>query len=341
MNTVPFKNLFFSRTNDFLNVYLAKQISRSNATISSYRKALLLFFRYITEIRHLNPSRFQFIDCTHAFMLEYSDYLQNVRKYKPASVNQRLAAIKSYVRYAADDNFDITQVWLNVMNVPLLKVPHHQRPIVENDALADMLDIPGTSKFAVRDRTVLIFMFDTAVRVAELVSITIGDLHLDIANPYVCIHGKGNKDRVVGISDKTKTHLDYYMDRFHTDIKDMDTPLFYTIIRGHLGQMSIRNVERIVEKYANVARIKHIDMPDTVYPHMLRRTRATDLYRDGVPLEMVSRILGHRFLDTTKIYASPSVEQLREKMNRGKEHEPEEPLWKGNEDELARRFGLK
>lgn len=49
MNTVPFKNLFFSRTNDFLNVYLAKQISRSNATISSYRKALLLFFRYITE----------------------------------------------------------------------------------------------------------------------------------------------------------------------------------------------------------------------------------------------------------------------------------------------------
>ncbi|MCL1952043.1 MAG: tyrosine-type recombinase/integrase [Oscillospiraceae bacterium] len=75
---------------------------------------------------------------------------------------------------------------------------------------------------------------------------------------------------------------------------------------------------------------------------MFRRTRATDLYRDGVALELVSVILGHAQLETTKIYAIPSLEQLR----LAAESVPtpaadEKPLWVGNEIEMARRCGLR
>jgi len=74
---------------------------------------------------------------------------------------------------------------------------------------------------------------------------------------------------------------------------------------------------------------------------LLRRTRATGLYRDGVPLEMVSTLLGHSNSETTKLYASASVEQLRDAMEKGQENEPSEtPLWKGHEDELKKKFGL-
>ena len=78
---------------------------------------------------------------------------------------------------------------------------------------------------------------------------------------------------------------------------------------------------------------------------MLRRTRATGWYRDGVPIETIAVILGHSEAKTTrKSYASPSVEMLREQMKAGTEAEPEitseKQLWK-NDAELARLCGIR
>ena len=74
---------------------------------------------------------------------------------------------------------------------------------------------------------------------------------------------------------------------------------------------------------------------------LFRRTRATGMYRDGVPLEMISVILGHASSETTKIYAIPSVEQMREALKKGQpENDAAEKLWVGREDELRKMFGL-
>lgn len=75
---------------------------------------------------------------------------------------------------------------------------------------------------------------------------------------------------------------------------------------------------------------------------MLRRTRATGLYQDGVELELVSRILGHSSTQTTGIYATPSMKMMQEAMGGSIGGMPEEePLWTDNEDELARICGLR
>lgn len=72
-------------------------------------------------------------------------------------------------------------------------------------------------------------------------------------------------------------------------------------------------VERIVKKYADSIKDKHPDLPDTVYPHMLRRTHATSLYRDGVAVEAIASALGHASIQTTKDpYAFPSLAQKQE-----------------------------
>ena len=76
--------------------------------------------------------------------------------------------------------------------------------------------------------------------------------------------------------------------------------------------------------------------------HMFRRTRATGLYRNGVELEMISVILGHSSTETTRIYATPSIEMLGEAMNTANSTIPDEtPEWEENEDELARICGLR
>lgn len=86
-----------------------------------------------------------------------------------------------------------------------------------------------------------------------------------------------------------------------------------------------------------------IDLPKSVHCHMFRRTRATNLYQDGVAIELVSTVLGHARTDTTKsYYAKPSVEQLRAAMESVPTPvESESPLWVGNEDEMARMCGLR
>lgn len=334
-----YKELFFSRIHDFLDLYLANQISRSPETVRAYRYALLVFYNFISDYKKINPMKFRFNDCTHALILEYSEYLKTILKYKPSSINQRIAAIKSYAKYVSDDDISLIQMRIGIESVPLQKVPKIQRPVIPQEALINMLNIPETSKFSTRDRTLLILLFDSAVRAGELANLKIGDLHLESDNPYIYAHGKGNKERVVGLSGKTRDHLIHYISNFHVDGNNPENPLFYTIIKGNMSPMSVRNIERIVDKYANL--INDPNMPESVHPHMFRRTRATGWYQDGVPLEMVSRILGHRFIDTTKIYASPSVEQLRSVIERNSSTEPEEPIWKGKEDEIAKKFGLK
>lgn len=105
--------------------------------------------------------------------------------------------------------------------------------------------------------------------------------------------------------------------------------------------MSVGNVERIIKKYASKIRPEHPNLPEHCYPHMVRRTRATNLYQDGTELELISRILGHSSTETTRIYAVPSVEVMRKAMESGKISTDVRPLWPDDEAEIARICGLR
>lgn len=107
--------------------------------------------------------------------------------------------------------------------------------------------------------------------------------------------------------------------------------------------MSEGNVERFIQQYADQARGQCPDMPPRVHPHMLRRTRATHLYQNGVELALVSRILGHAGLDTTRIYAQPSLAMMRDAMSsfHPSETDGEKPLWMGSEEEMAKLCGIR
>lgn len=119
--------------------------------------------------------------------------------------------------------------------------------------------------------------------------------------------------------------------------------LFSTTIKGVTDRMSVGNVQRIIKKYAALVSEAGISIPDSVHCHMFRRTRATNLYQDGIAIELVSTVLGHARTDTTKnYYAKQSVEQLRGAMESVPTPIPDEAaMWEGSEDEMARICGLR
>ncbi len=102
-------------------------------------------------------------------------------------------------------------------------------------------------------------------------------------------------------------------------------------------------MERFVKEYARKAQSSCPSVPDHVHPHMFRRTRATQLYQNGVSLPLVSRLLGHASLETTRLYAKPSLKMLRDAIEsvETSEEKAVKPIWEGDEAMMAKLSGLR
>jgi site-specific recombinase XerD len=245
------------------------------------------------------------------------------------------------LNYAADYDVSIQSVALSISKIPPLKKIQEERAVLSEEALGAILAAPPQTKMGLRDRTILITLYDSAGRLDELLSVKLSDITLDGGSPCILFHGKGNKERRTQLTELSAGHLTQYLRVFHPD-SPQSAYLFSTTIKGNTDKMSHGNVQRIVSRYADMARKTCTDMPVSVHPHMFRRTRATNLYQDGVELELVSAILGHAQTETTKIYAKPSLKQIRGVIESVPTPVPdEEPLWVGNEDEMARICGLR
>lgn len=335
-------NLFFSMTYEFLVIYMVKQVGRSLDTTDSYRDALSIFRRYVLNELNVSITKFTFAECTRSCIFGFLGYLKDHGN-KPGTLNQRLAAIKSYLWFAADKDVTLQSIALEVSRIPQIKNPQTDKHVLSEIALNAIFNQPANTRMGLRDRTIMILLYDSAARLAEILNIRVKDINLCVENPYVRIMGKGSKERVVAINSKTLKHIKQYLNVYHS----RDTPdtnlLFYTIIKGERGKMSEGNVERFIQQYASKARENCPDIPIRVYPHMFRRTRATNLYQNGVELALVSRILGHAFLETTKNYAKPSLAMMRKAMEsvQSQQTTDEKPLWIGFEEEMAKMCGLR
>lgn len=338
------KSLFFSMTLDFLEIYLIKESDGSTHTRKSYKDALSIFRRYISNEKQISIKIFRFLDCTYDFVLDYRNWLYDTKNYSETTVNHRLAVIKSYIQYAAAKDLTIQQVALSIEEVPFLREPKKFRPILSKEQLSELFKLPKNTHLGRRDTMILVLLFDTAIRVTELVKLEVCNVNLFVTEPYILIKGKGSKERTVALNNKTVMLLKSYIDEFHNEGSRTEA-LFYTVIKGEKGNMSTRNVERLIKKYADILRKQVPEVPESVYPHMFRRSRASGLYRDGVDISLIAKILGHSSIETTKDhYAFPSLEQKKAAMEKGSVYDPDtqqEQLWPDDEDELAIICGLR
>lgn len=334
--------LFFSMTQEFLETYLPRQCGRSRHTVESYRDALSLFRRYVVGVLGIPMGSFTFAACDRECVMGFMDYLA-ARQSKPSTRNHRLAVLKSYVSFAADKDITFQSVALSIGRIPQFRQAKTERVVIPDEAMASILRQPPDTRRGLRDRTIMIMLYDSGARLAEILGLKISDVMLDDDNPYIRINGKGGKQRIVPISTKTIAHLKNYIAVYHGRGQPSTELLFYTVIKGIVGLMSEANVERFVKEYARQAQCSCKSVPDNIHTHMFRRTRATQLYRNGVDLPLVSRLLGHARLETTQIYASPSLKMLRDAITSVEtpEQKAERPIWEDNEAILIKLSGLR
>lgn len=338
---------FFKTIRGFLTVYLPKQKCASPNTIKSYRETLNLLLKFLEEKKKIPLHKVSFSDLEHKTLGDFLDWLENVRKCSVSTRNQRLMAIKSFFKYVV--LVDATQVsfQMEAQKVPMKKATSTVVEYLSQEGLKCLLSQPNTKNDrGLRNQVLMILMYDAALRCQEILDIKVRDVNLNAVSPTVFVTGKGPKMRSVPITAKTAEHIKRYIQRFHLQhAGHQDQYLFYTVMHQERKQMSCDNVARFIKQYGESARKICHDIPENIHPHQLRHTRAIHLYRDGMPLAIISEFLGHSDLSTTQIYAYADPEMKRDaiKKARGEKliDDAEEALWQTDEDMIKRLSGLK
>lgn len=214
------------------------------------------------------------------------------RELKKQTQLYHLIALRSFLKYLAKRDVQS----LAAEKVELGKMPSRQIEFMESDELSRLLSAPkGDSLTALRDRAILELLFSTGLRVSELVSLNRDSV--DLRRDSFSVRGKGDKIRVVFVSDAAREALKRYIDKRD----DIDEALFVRLRKGSVDvsdlRLTARSVERLVRKYAAAAGITK-----KVTPHGLRHAFATDLIHGGADLRSVQMLLGHAQITTTQIY---------------------------------------
>ena len=303
---------FFAVVSSFLNVYLVKNRSCSSNTVKSYEDALNLLFTFLEGTKDIPRQRVSWSHFTRQNIQEFVDWLEKVRNCSRQTQLQRLAAIRSFVRYGGIVDLRVIAIQADVERIRYRKPPPALVGYLTKEELSIFLAQPNCKKCTgFRNMVFLVLMYDTAARCQEMLDLRIQDLVLHRTSPCVYFTGKGNKTRVVPILPKTAEHLRSYLKKFHpAENRKRDDYVFYAY-GGPQRPMSPDTVAAFVKKYGESARHVCTSIPERVHPHMLRHTRAMHLYQDGVPLAMVSEFLGHAQIETTKIYAHADTEMKR------------------------------
>ena len=306
-------NDFFKMIKIYLVEYLPCQRCLSDNTIISYRQTLNLFVSYLRDICGIAVKEIDFDILTKEVFLDFLDWLEAIRGCSISTRNQRLMALRAFFNFAGNNNCAYISLALSLSNIPVKNGCTKTVGFLSETALKTLLEQPNPAKPTdVRNQFFMILMYDTAARCSELINLRIRDLRLDNPHPVVYLHGKGNKIRSVPILKRTVKYFEHYMKLFHpNEKKDSDQFLFYTTIHERRNPISTDTVARFFNIYAKKAHEKCAETPEHIHPHMLRHTRAMHLYRNGMPMMLLSEFLGHANVETTMIYAYADTEMKR------------------------------
>ena len=260
----------------------------SKKTLYNYKLHLQRFHEYV-----LKPVNF--ITTT-----DIRIYLAQISKNKKQStLSTEVSILKSFFGWMHDEEI-IEKNPMKKIKQP--KVSKRLRSALTIEEVELLRDACKTT----RQRALLETLYSTACRLDEIVKLNKDDISFNTMSARVV--GKGDKERIVYLSSKSKIYLEKY---FHERI-DSNEALFVTS-RKPFKRLGGRSIQREINNLGKLARIEK-----SIHPHILRHSFATHALQSGMTLDTIQRILGHTDPSTTQIYSElndSTVQQEYKKLN--------------------------
>jgi len=307
---------------DFLFHYLPDQKGLSKNTIQSYSDALSLFLTFCESELHLKRERLEIHDLNREMAEEFLDWLERERRCSASTRNQRYAALSAFFKYLQYKNPGYVLLLQQIRTIPRKTDKRQTVQHLSLQAVEEILKAPNlNTKEGRRDFGILSLMYESAARVSEIADLCIGDLRFDRNGTVVHLLGKNGKLRLVPLVGSVALFLKRYLaDEARRRPCSSKDPLFLSRAKKPFSRAGI---QYILNKHAQIARNTAQEIiPERVYPHILRHSRAMHWLEAGIDLQYIKDLLGHAELATTEVYARLNTEMKRELLE--KAHPAEE-----------------
>ena len=193
---------------------LMQQRKVSYQTVCSYKDTFRLYLRYLEDIHGISVTKVSIRHFELEYLQHFCKYLEEKRKNKPVTINNRIAAIKSFMQYVAETAPEYSAISKRVLMLPAQKYESPIMSFITKDEFNALIKACDTNTFiGARDKLMLLLMYNTGVRVSELLEIKKSDIHSadSVNHASVSIHGKGRKQREVPLWKSTIKYINNYL----------------------------------------------------------------------------------------------------------------------------------
>lgn len=297
----------------FFGHYLPVQKGLSINTVRAYRDAVKLLLCYAADTLGKTADELAVEDVTEALVLNFLDQVEQGRGCSPRTRNARLAAIRTLFAFIAREEPILMLPCQQIRTIPLKRTPHKTIDYLEEKEMqAAFAAIDVNSRTGIRDKALLLMLYNTGARVSEIVALKLTDLRLDNST-QVKLLGKGKKERSCPLWPETVAAVEAYLKQ-RDPIGPGTNKIFLNANGSPITRFGIRH---ITCKYgAQVQAQQPSVIPKPLTPHTIRHTTAMHLLRAGNDINMVSYWLGHADINTTHIYLEIDMETKRKMIDR-------------------------
>jgi len=291
---VLLQNYFYKR--------LIEQRNYTRDTVSTYRYTFKLLLEYLRDKHKISPDAVALKDLNSKNILGFLNYLEQDRHNGANSRNNRLAAIRSFLKYTAYQVPTSLPMIQKVLAIPMKRFQRTLPKYLNREQMQAIMDAPDASTWSgKRDRVLFATLYNTGARVSEVAALKQSDVDVD-KSMSVTLTGKGRKQRVIPLWKSTTKQIKSWIKCLKTE---SDSPLFPNVRGNFMTRSGIeKRLNRAVKKAAeNSYELKK----KSITPHVIRHSTAMALLQSGVDITVIALWLGHESIATTHMYVEADL----------------------------------
>ncbi|WP_404442676.1 site-specific tyrosine recombinase XerD [Sutcliffiella horikoshii] len=281
---------------DFIHFLVVEKGLASN-TVISYERDLKSYLLYLNKVEEMSS-----LDAvTRSTIIQFLKFLTEKGK-SAKTIARHIASIRSFHQFLLREkvtNQDPT------VHIDRPKQEQKLPQVMSLEEVQALLDSPDTSKvFGMRDKAMLELLYATGMRVSELISLNLSDVHLTMG--FVRCIGKGNKERIIPLGSMAQSAITNYIEESRSQLlkKKTTDALFVNLYGNRLTRQGFWKILKKLTKEASIEK--------ELTPHTLRHSFATHLLENGADLRAVQEMLGHADISTTQIYTHVTKTRMKD-----------------------------
>lgn len=293
---------FASLVQEFFTDHIVQQRALSPCTVACYRDSFSLLLGFAEQRLGKAPATLQLVDLNQKFLASFLDHLERDRHNSVRSRNIRLAAIRSFLKFAARRDVANLHVIEQALTVPMKRFDKPMVGFLSREQMLAILNIPTTSWLGQRDRLLLTLLYNTGARVSEIIGVRVEDVVLS-DTLSVHLRGKGRKQRSVPLWKTTARDVRAWL-RVNEQLI-AGSPLLPTRDGNVMTRANVTQRLRLATLAATARRPELAKQ--SVTPHTIRHSTAMALLQAGVDMSVIALWLGHESPSTTHMYVEADL----------------------------------